>query len=537
MLADPLVKSLIEMPAEAAWLDTSSGELLRQVVREVPYRDALIEFSATGDSRRWTYRQLLAAAETVAQALLQSFVPGDNIATWAAGKAEFVLLQFGAALAGMTLVTVNPACRREELRFLLSQSESRGLFMDRVFRGLDNVAVIDSVRESLPGLKSVMSFDDWQSFIAGGGRCELPKVPPDAAALICFTSGTTGRPKGVVLTHSATLNNAGRAQARFAVRRGSVWLNVLPMFHIGGTVTNTLGCLSNAGTQVLLPEFNADAMLAAIERHSVQLLMAVPTMIIKAFQSERWAATDLSSIEVICTGGTTVPPELVRQIRQKMKCSVQVMFGQTEAGGCMALTLRGDDEDRICNTVGIALGGSSMKVINTRDGSVADIGQIGEICVRSATVMAEYFRLPQVTAETKDAAGWVHTGDLGRMRPDGYVQVTGRLKDMIIRGGENIYPREIEDQLMESPLVSQVSVFGVPDEQWGEQVAAAIVPAPGKSIDEVALAAFLQERIARHKVPKYWLQLSELPTNTSGKVQKFVLQARFRELHGTARTS
>jgi fatty-acyl-CoA synthase len=328
--------------------------------------------------------------------------------------------------------------------------------------------------------------------------------------------------------HSAAVNNAYAGQQRFRLKTGSTWLNLLPLFHIGGTVTNTLGCLSNVGTQVLLPEFNPEAMLAAIEQHRVQVFTAVPTMLIRALQSERFPATDVSSVEVVCTGGSIVPPELVREIRARMRCSVQVMFGQTEAGGCMSLTHREDDEDKICNTVGIALSGSAMKVVRTSGGETADIEEIGELCVRSPNVMTEYFRMPEMTAETVDAGGWVHTGDLGYMRADGYVQITGRLKDMIIRGGENIYPREIEEQLTAHPLVSQVCVFGVPDPRWGEQVAAAIVPAAGASSpDPEMLTAFLQERIARHKVPKIWLFVGELPTNNSGKVQKFVLRDRY----------
>jgi fatty-acyl-CoA synthase len=524
-----LTEALVEVAAEAERLEWSVGDLLRHAVDEAPQRTALIVHTAPGEAPlSWTYSELNGAAEQVAQALLRKFTIGDRIATWAAGKHELILLQLGAALAGLTLVTLNPACRREELRFLLKQSGSRGLFMDRVFRKLDNVAVIDLLRSDLPDLQTVVMFDQWADFTSRATRCPLPIVAADSPALICFTSGTTGKPKGVVLRHSGAVNNARYTQQRFRLNRGSVWLNLLPLFHIGGTVTNTLGCLSNVGTQILLPEFNPEAMLAAIEKHRVQIFMAVPTMLFRAFQSDRFATTDVSSVEVACTGGATVPPELVRQIRQRMRCSVQVMFGQTEAGGCMTLTHRGDDEDHICNTVGIVLGGSSMKVIRTNDGEIARTDEVGEICVRSPNVMAEYFRMPEMTAETLDGGGWVHTGDLGYMRSDGYVQVTGRLKDMIIRGGENIYPREIEDQLMEHSSVSQVSVFGVPDERWGEQVAAAIVAAPGAAVDGESLSTFLQDRIAGHKIPKVWLILDELPVNTSGKVQKFLLRDRYQ---------
>ena len=263
-----------------------------------------------------------------------------------------------------------------------------------------------------------------------------------------------------MLRHSGIVNNARFSTARIALEPGAVWLNVLPMFHIGGSVTMTLGCFANLGTQVLLAEFSADAMLDALQRYAVTVTMAVPTMMYAMFQSQRFAATDFSALQVIVTGGTAIAPELVREVKQRLAVDVMVLFGQTEAGGCMCLTQRTDGAERITNTVGMPLPLSEAKIMLT-DGGTAAVDEIGEICVRTRCAMIEYFRLPERSAETLDADGWVHTGDLGVMRADGYLKVTGRLKDMIIRGGENIYPREIEDLLAEHPAVAQAAVYGV----------------------------------------------------------------------------
>jgi fatty-acyl-CoA synthase len=486
-----------------------------------------------------TYRELQDDAERAARALLLRFEPGERVATWAGASAEIVILQLGAALAGIVLVTLNPANRAVELGYLLSQSEVCGIFVDRVYRKMDNVAVLEGLRASLPSLRHVIYLDAWQEFITQPGAAAaislavtaahpavpaLPGVRPDAPAMILFTSGTTGKPKGVVLRHSGIVNNARLSTARIALEPGAVWLNVLPMFQIGGSVTMTLGCFANLGTQVLLPEFSADGMLDTLQRYGVAVTMAVPTMMHAMFQSERFASTDFSALQVMVTGGTAIAPELVREVKQRFGVDVMVLFGQTEAGGCMCLTRRADPEERIITSVGTPLPLSEAKIVLADGAGIAGVNQIGEICVRTRCAMIEYFRLPERTAETLDADGWVHTGDLGTMNADGYIQVTGRLKDMIIRGGENIYPREIEDVLAEHPAVAQAAVYGVVDVKWGEQVAAAIILKSGAQTDGDALTLYLQARIARHKVPKIWRFIASFPVNASGKIQKFMLR-------------
>lgn len=514
---------------DAEFLDCSAGQLLRDAVRQVGDRAALIVPSADGgqSEQRWTYRELEAEAERAAGALLSRFKPGDHLATWAAGSADIVVLQLGASLAGIVLVTLNPANRADELHYMLAQSRARGLFLDRSFRGLDNGAVLEGLRDRLPDLETVVYLDEWDSFVANRKEVKLPDVSPESSALILFTSGSTGKPKAAVLRHAGIVNNAALAARHLQVAPGTVWLNVLPMFHVGGSVTMTLGCIASLGTQVLLPQFSPEAMLDAIERYQVGLTMAVPTMLIGLLESPRLAETDLSAFELIVAGGSAVAPELVRRVKREMGADVASLMGQTEASGTIFATRPGDGEDRITGSVGTPIALSEAKVVSTADGRTNSIGDIGEICVRSRCVMQEYFGMPEKTRETLDADGWLHTGDLGYMREDGYVQITGRLKEMIIRGGENIYPREIEDALVEHPDIAQAAVFGVPDEKWGEQVAAAVIPRPGCSPDPEGLTQYLQGRIARYKVPKFWRVVDSFPLNATGKIQKFVLQEEF----------
>jgi fatty-acyl-CoA synthase len=538
-MSAPRTEAYLQAETDAEFKPWSVGALLSAAVAAVPERPALIcpPGAQSGTERRWSYRQLQDDAERAARALLTRFEPGDRVATWAGASAEIVILQLGAALAGIVLVTLNPANRAVELKYLLSQSEARGLFLDRIFRKMDNVAVLEGLRPELPHLEHVIYLDEWPAFVAAAGAAAsgdavppprpalpaLPAVAPDAPALILFTSGTTGKPKGVVLRHSGIVNNARLSTARIALDPGAVWLNVLPMFHIGGSVTMTLGCFANLGTHVLLSEFTADAMLDAFARYAVNVTMAVPTMMHAMFQSTRFATTDFSALQVIVTGGTAIAPELVREVKLRFGVDVMVLFGQTEAGGCMCLTRRTDGEERITTTVGTPLPLSEAKIVRA-DGAIAGLDEIGEICVRTRCAMIEYFHMPERTAETLDAQGWVHTGDLGVMNADGYIKVTGRLKDMIIRGGENIYPREIEDVLAEHPAIAQAAVYGVADAKWGEQVAAALILKPGSSADGDALTVYLQERIARHKVPKLWRFVAAFPVNASGKIQKFMLR-------------
>ena len=517
----PLDTSYVKAWDEGKFLNVSIGDFFRDTVAQAPDRTALI---CALSEQRWTYRELLEESERVAQALLGEYAPGDHIATWAGGSTDVLLLHLGAALAGLVLVTINPASRGDEVAYMLRQSAARGLFADRVFREQDNQKAVESFKASLPLLKHIVYMDEWPSrYRRPASQQPLPKVEGTSPGLILFTSGTTGKPKAAVLHHAGIVNNARLGSQCLGLTPGGVWLNLLPMFHIGGSATITFGCFANQGTQVLLPVFSAEAMLECVEKHRVTVTMAVPTMLVGMLQSDNFAATDLSSLSTIVTGGTVVAPELVKRVKAATGASLITLFGQTEASGTLCVTRPGDDIERITQTVGTPLPLSEIKIASQGTGELLPVGEIGEICLRSRCVMLEYFDMPEQTATALDPEGWLHTGDMGYMRADGYIQITGRLKEMIIRGGENIYPREVEDRLVEHPAVSQAAVFGVPDETWGEQVAAAVVLKPGAAASEEELISYLRERIARHKIPKIWRFPDTLPVNASGKVQKFLL--------------
>lgn len=512
------------------FLDQTVGDVLAGQAAEHPDRPALIvPPTSTGPERRWTYAQLLEDARRAAGALLARFAPGDRVATWAGGSAEIVLLQLGAALAGITLVTVNPGNRALEVEYTLSKSRARGLFLDRIYRGLDNEAVLDSLRPALPALETAIYLDRWEDFLATGSDPPLPKVAPSDPALILFTSGSSGKPKAAILSHFAIVNNAALTARHLSMPEGSVWLNLLPMFHVGGSVTLTLGSMTSAGTQVLQQQFQPEIVLDAIERYGCAITMAVPTMLIAMLESPKLAETNFSSLKLIVAGGSAVAPDLIRRVRESMGAEVATLMGQTEASGTMFSTRRGDSTEQVSGSVGCPLALSEVKIADPEDGRTLAVGEIGEICIRSRCTMIGYFEMPEKTAETLRPGGWLHTGDIGLLREDGYVQVTGRKSDMIIRGGENIYPREIEDVLVSHEDVSQAAVYGVPDDHWGEQVAAALVPRAGRTIDTDALTEWLRERIARHRVPRIWQVRDTLPVNASGKVQKFVLQEEHRQ--------
>ncbi|WP_159872359.1 class I adenylate-forming enzyme family protein [Novosphingobium sp. 9U] len=514
---------------DAPLLDLSVGELLARQAHRFPTRAALIvpadaSSEASHGERRWTYEELDQEARTTAAALLARFAPGDRVATWACGSAEILLLQLGAALAGVTLVTINPGNRSLEVEYTLATSRARGLFLDRIYRGLDNQVVIEALREVLPALEIVTYLDEWDAFRAQHSEEPLPQVLPSDPALILFTSGSSGKPKAAMLSHRGIVNNAALTARHLEAGEGAVWLNLLPMFHVGGSVTMTLGALASGGTQVLQPQFEAAAVLEAIARYRVELTMAVPTMLVAMLECPEIATVDLSSLKLIVAGGSAVAPDLIRRVRESIGAEVASLMGQTEASGAMFSTRRGDTDEQVSNSVGGPLALSEVKIVDTQDGRVLSRGEPGEICIRSPSTMLCYFEMPERTAEALERDGWLHTGDIGRMRDDGYIQITGRKSDMIIRGGENIYPREIEDVLVSHEDVAQAAVYGLPDERWGEQVAAALVPRAGRNIDTDALTEWLRARIARHRVPRFWQVLDALPLNASGKVQKFILR-------------
>jgi fatty-acyl-CoA synthase len=491
-------------------------------------RTALLEVGHGSARRRWTFDQLRVDAKRVARAMLEHYQPGDNVAVCAANCPEWVLLEMGAAYAGLTLVTVNPAYRMGELTHVLGQSRCTGVFVQDTYRGRGLVPVIEEARSRLPALRDVIALSGWDEFLATGDPSRrLPLVTPGDVAQIQYTSGTTGTPKGAQLTHRG-LVNVGRY---YAVVNGAgpddVWVNPMPMFHTAGCGLATLGALQTGGTHVLPPGFDASVMLDAFESERGTVMLSVPTMLIRMLDEQSARPRDVSSWRLSTLGGAPVPAELVRRAQRELDVVVTIGFGQTEASPYITHTLPDDPNPDWITTVGRPLPHCEVRISDPESGTTVPLGVVGEVCARGYGVMKGYFDAPEPTAAALDADGWLRTGDLGSMDDLGYLRIEGRLKDMIIRGGENIYPREIEELLFTHPQVADVSVVGLPDPEMGEIVAAFIRPTPDArpSVDE--LVAFCRRHLVRYKTPRVWQFLETFPQTTSGKIQKFVLRESY----------
>jgi acyl-CoA synthetase (AMP-forming)/AMP-acid ligase II len=510
-------------------LDLTVGQALRNAAAAAPDTTALVEGAVDpAFRRRWSYAELLAASERAARALLARFAPGERVAVWANNIPEWVILELAAGLAGTTIVTVNPALRPQELAYVLGQSQADGIFLVPAYQASPMAEMVQQVRGDLPALREVVSFADWEAFCAEAapGRA-LPAVSPDAPAQIQYTSGTTGFPKGAVLHHRGIVNNARLYTARLGLGPGSVVLSAMPLFHTAGCVMSVLGAAVTRGTLILPPYFDPGLMLELIAAERPETVFGVPTMLIGVLDHPGFAATDSSSIRQVLTGGAVVPPALVSRVEAAFGGPLSIVFGQTEASPIITQTSPQDTAEDRTHTLGRPLPQTEVKIVDPVSGQTVAPGVIGQVCTRGYHVMTGYFRDPDKTAAAIDADGWLHTGDLASMDERGYCQIGGRLKDMIIRGGENIYPREIEQVLFEHSTVADVAVVGVPDAKWGEQVAAFVRPAPGRTPDPGELFAYCREYLAPHKTPRYWTVLEEFPLTPSGKIQKFVLRERF----------
>lgn len=519
-------------------LDVGVGELLPASAARAPERAALVAGGADpGERRRWTYGELLEQSERAAGALLARFAPGERAAVWANNIPEWVVLELAAALAGVTIVTVNPALRERELVHVLGQSRADGIFLVPEYRGSAMAEMLDAVRGELPGLREVVSFADWDTFCASGSATQrLPRVDPGDAAQIQYTSGTTGRPKGAVLHHRGIVNNARFYVERLGLAAGNVQLSPMPLFHTAGCVMSVLGTLVSEGTLVLPPFFDPGHLLELIEAERIEVVVGVPTMLIGLLDHSRFNDTDVSSMRCLVTGGAVVTPGLVRRVEAAFGASLCIVFAQTEASPVITQTAPDDDPADRATTLGRPLPHTEVKIIDIASGATVAPDVVGELCTRGYHVMTGYFDDPEGTAAAIDPGGWLHTGDLASMDARGYCRIGGRLKDMIIRGGENIHPREIEEVLFGHEDVADVAVVGVPDPVWGEQVAAFIRPAAGRTPDPDQLFAYCRERLAPHKTPRHWTMLDAFPLTPSGKIQKYRLRERFLATTGTRPT-
>jgi fatty-acyl-CoA synthase len=511
--------------------ESTVGTVLRHAAERFGSAVALVEGIPAPPSqrRRWRFEQLLSDAERVAAALLERFSPGERIAVWAPNIPEWVLLECGAALAGVVLVTINPAFKGAEVEYVLRQSEAAGIFLVPEYRGTSMAAVLEDVRPRVDGLRDAVLFSEWDAFVASAPPMpRWPEVRADDAAQIQYTSGTTGFPKGAVLHHRGLTNNARIFAAIAGLGPADVCVSPMPLFHTVGCVLTTLGTLVSGTRHVLAHAFDPRLVLELVESEHGTVTLGVPTMLVGLLECADLAVRDLSSLRVVLSGGAPIPPELVRRVEDTLHVTFCTQYGMTECSPLVTHVRLDDSFADKTQTVGRPVPQTEVKIAEPATGVPAPCGETGEVCVRGYGVMTGYFRMPAETARAIDAEGWYHTGDLGSMDERGYVRIHGRLKDMIIRGGENIYPREIEDVLVQHPAVAEAAVVGVVEPRWGETVAAFIRLTPAGSATAGELSAYCRTRLAGYKVPRHWEFVDAFPLTASGKIQKFVLRERLR---------
>jgi fatty-acyl-CoA synthase len=393
-------------------------------------------------------------------------------------------------------------------------------------------ASLEDIRTGLDALREVVPFPEWNDFLATcPGSPRLPTVQPDSPAQIQYTSGTTGFPKGALLHHRGLTNNARIFATLSGARAGDVYVSPFPMFHTAGCVLGTLGTLQAGARHVPVFAFDPSLMLELIETERATIALGVPTVLIALLECPELATRDLSSLRVVVSGGAPVPAQLVRRIEETLRVSFSIVYGTTECSPLVSQVRLDDTLGDKTETLGRPVPQTEVKIADPVTGDVVPCGVIGELCVRGYCVMTEYFDMAEQTAAAIDPEGWYHTKDLASMDDRGYLRIEGRLSDMIIRGGENIYPREIEDVLFGHPKVAEAVVVGVASFRWGEEVAAFIRPAAGQvpTIDD--LSAHCRAHLSSYKAPRHWEFVDAFPQTASGKIQKFVLRERFAAEH------
>lgn len=505
--------------------DSTIAGILREAAESGPDHIALIAGTADPRTRtRHTYAEVAAEAEAVARVLATRFSPEDRIAVLAPSIPQSYVLSFATAMARLVLVPMNPLLRTREIEHILLRSRAVAAFIVPAYRDNDLAGVLASLKLVLPELRETISFEAWPALVEEGRVAERPLPPPDPddVAQLVFTSGTTGAPKGAMLTHRAMTNAARVAAVRFGLHPGDVYVNTIPLFHIGGQAV-TFELVQAAATNVLVTQFDAGVQLELVETERATHTVGVPTTLQAVIEDPTFVRRDLSALRAVSSGGALVPVELIRHLHRALGVQTTIIFGQTETCGFISQTFLDDTPDDTSTTVGVLLPHLEGRVVDDLQGGVVPVGTVGELHVRGAGVMAGYLDEPDQTAAAIDPDGWLHTGDLVTMDERGYLRVTGRVKDMIVTGGVNVYPAEIEAVVAEHPAVAAVAVVSLPDDRWGEAVVAVVRPAPGVAADAVVLEQFTRERLAPYKVPKRWLFAEELPMTASGKVQKYLL--------------
>ncbi len=517
-------------------LGETIGGNLRRIAATFPDRDAVVDIPA---GRRWTYAQFDADTDVLARGLIAAGIQaGDRVGIWAPNCAEWVLLQYATAKAGVILVNINPAYRSHELGYALLQSRVRLLVSAESFKSSNYRDMVEEVRDDLPGLERVIYLGsaDWDElFVAGGmpvagGGDELAEreatLSFDDPINIQYTSGTTGFPKGATLSHHNILNNG------YFIGEGCRYTEAdrvcipVPFYHCFGMVLGNLACITH-GSAIIIPSpgFDPAASLRAVAEEKCTSLYGVPTMFIAELARPDFATYDLSTLRTGIMAGSPCPVEVMKRVISEMHMTeVTICYGMTETSPVSAQTQADDDMDRRVSTVGKVHPHVEVKIVDPETGLTVPRGVTGEMCTRGYSVMLGYWDDPEHTQAAIDQARWMHTGDLAVLDEAGYLNIVGRIKDMIIRGGENVYPREIEEFLYSHPVIEDVQVIGVPDARYGEEICAWVKLRPGQSLTEEELRAYCAGKIAHFKIPRYLRITADFPMTVTGKVQKFKMR-------------
>ena len=514
--------------------DVTIGDELRSVASEFPELLALVEITDNGSiGRSWTYQTLLNDSLQLAEVLSNRHKKGTRVAVWAPNYPEWVILELAVALSGLVLVTANPSFQAEELEYVLKKSQSKELFVATSYRGNPMWEIAKTVASKLSTVQGLNDIRKLKKYINKNKaqvvrlNKPLPKVLPNDPVQIQFTSGTTGFPKGAKLHHMGLLNNAMSFQKRMGMEMGDRWLNCMPMFHCSGAAMAALGCLTLRATHFIMEKFEAKNWCEIVKSCEITYLQAVPTMFVEILSEWKKGNYKTSKIKGMSTGGSSVPPSLVQEINKVFGVRVQIVYGQTEASPVISLAWSDDTFDNITRSVGQPLPNIDVAIKDPINREIKNCGEIGEICSRGYNTMLEYHQNPEATKEAIDNDNWLHTGDLGVMDENGYLAVKGRVKEMIIRGGENIYPREIENYLLQHEDISEVAIVGVPDEKYGEIVGCFLKFKIGKSIDSLELKQYIRGKISPQKTPSFWVQITEWPLTGSGKIKKHLLREQY----------
>jgi len=518
-----------------ALIEDPLHEVFERTVSRGPGREAIV---SRHQNLRLTYGELQErAAQTAAGLWGLGVRPGDRVGMWASSCAEWVYLQIATSRIGAILVNVNPAYRAHDLRYILEKSRMKVIFLHEKDARVNYAQILAEARQDveIPLEHAVLLAEaSWDSMIAWGQPPPQREADVNDVVNIQYTSGTTGKPKGVLLTHRNIVNNGYLVGRCLKWTEDDILCLPVPLYHCFGCVMGSLQCLV-FGAKLVLPsaQFDPLATLQAIHEEKCTTIYGVPTMFIAELSHAGFAKNDMSSLRTGIMAGAPCPVELMKRVVDQMHCrEMTIAYGQTESSPAITQSSTTDSLDVRVSTVGAALPCTEVRVADPVTNETVELGQQGELCTRGYLVMKGYDADPESTAKAIDAGGWLHTGDLASMREDGNFRITGRAKEMIIRGGENISPREIEEFLHAHPKVADVYVVGLPDERLGERVLAWIRLNPGEQAEEEEIRAFCQDKIAHFKIPEFIRFVDSFPMTVTGKVQKFIIRQKEVELRG-----